>query len=67
MRRVRPIALTVGSQAVGLHRTFAEAPASAPFLLINSAGYLEVAVPHDRADERTGLTPGTFATLTLSP
>ena len=39
-------------------RTYAEAGGADPFLLVNSAGYLEVAVDRGRADECLGLHRG---------
>jgi S-adenosylmethionine hydrolase len=46
-------------------RTFADAVGDEPFLLVNSAGYLEVAVQRGRADLVTGLVPGARPVLTV--
>jgi S-adenosylmethionine hydrolase len=47
------------------HRTYAEATDDRPFLLINSAGYLELAVAGDSAAARLGLEPGAEVDLTV--
>ena len=44
-------------------RTFADAPPGEPFLLVNSAGYVELAVAGGRADQRLGLSRGDLVTL----
>jgi S-adenosylmethionine hydrolase len=48
-----------------LRRTFADEPGSDPFLLVNSAGYLEVAVRNGRADTVLNLAPGDRPVLTV--
>jgi len=46
-------------------QTFAEAGEGEPVLLVNSAGYLEIAVREGRADERLGLARGSEVTLSF--
>lgn len=46
-------------------RTFADGPAGRPFLLVNSAGYLELALRESRADEALGLGPDSAPLLTV--
>jgi S-adenosylmethionine hydrolase len=48
-------------------RTFDDAVGEEPFLLVNSAGYLEVAVRRGRADQVSGLGPGARPVLTVVP
>ena len=47
-------------------RTFGDAVGAEPFLLINSAGYLEVAVQGGRADLVLGLAAGARSVLTVT-
>jgi S-adenosylmethionine hydrolase len=47
-----------GTTVERLRRTYADADTDAPFLLFNSAGFLEIAVREGRADERLGLKAG---------
>ncbi len=49
---------TPGGEVSSVRRTYAEAEGSAPFLLLNSAGYLEIAVREGRADRALGLARG---------
>jgi S-adenosylmethionine hydrolase len=46
------------------HRTYQEGSSGAPFLLVNSAGYLEVAIYGGRAADALRLSPGIRLTLT---
>jgi S-adenosylmethionine hydrolase len=46
-------------------RTYGDADAQQPFFLINSAGYLEIAVQTGRADQRLGLRTGVHPELTV--
>lgn len=48
------------------HRTYGEAPPGAPFMLINSAGYLEVALRDASAASLLGLEAGDEAILRIS-
>lgn len=60
--------VTVATRDVSVDRvfrTFSDAPPAHPFLLINSAGYLEIAVREGRADEALGLDAGTEVELSL--
>lgn len=56
---------TPAGEVAEFRRTFAEGSGSAPFLLLNSAGYLEVAVWVGRADAALGLAVGSRPVLTL--
>ena len=49
---------TSGTTVDELRRTYADAATEAPFLLFNSAGFLEIAVREGRAAERLGLKAG---------
>lgn len=63
-----PLRLVAGDREVrAFHRTFADAEHGAPFLLVNSSGYLEVALREARADHALGLEPGSNALLTIEP
>jgi hypothetical protein len=54
-----------GGTVVAFRRTFADQTGSAPFLLVNSAGYVEIAVKNGRADDALQLTPGAPTVLTV--
>ena len=56
-----------GGSVTRLTRNYAGTGRGGPVLLINSAGYLEVAVEGARADQRLGLHPGGVAQLTVLP
>jgi S-adenosylmethionine hydrolase len=58
---------TPGRRVDTFHATYGEAPAGEPFLLINSAGYLELAVRNGRADEALDLRLDMEVLLTVSP
>ena len=47
-----------GTSVETVRRTFADGPPGIPFLLVNSAGYLEIAMREDSAARRLGLTRG---------
>jgi len=47
-----------GHAAIPFHDTYARAPSGRPFLLWNSAGYLEIAVPDGSAARRLDLAAG---------
>jgi len=55
---------TPGGEVARFRRTFADARGEGPFLLVNSAGYLEVAVWGARADAVLGLGLGSRPVLT---
>ena len=46
-------------------RTYGLPSTGEPFMLVNSAGYLELALAGSRADTRLDLRPGAFVELTL--
>ena len=46
-------------------RTYGSPSSGDPFALVNSAGYLELALAGSRADRRLDLRPGAFVELTL--
>ena len=51
--------VVVGDEIIeGFHRTYAEAPPGRPFLVWNSAGFLEIAIREGRASDALGLAPG---------
>ena len=52
-----------GGQVTRFVETYGQASGTEPFFLINSAGYLEVAVDSGRADEALGLRAGTHPEL----
>jgi S-adenosylmethionine hydrolase len=52
-------------QVARFHTTYARAEGAEPFFLINSAGYLEVAVRGGRADEALGLRAGMHPELRI--
>jgi len=58
---------TPGAEVVRFRRTFADARGEGPFLLVNSAGYLEVAVWGARADALLGLGLDSRPVLTPGP
>jgi S-adenosylmethionine hydrolase len=65
-----PIEAGIAVEAAGqrvdhIFRTFADAPHGEPFLLVNSAGYLEIAVREARADETLGLASGCDVEVSL--
>jgi S-adenosylmethionine hydrolase len=49
---------TPGGEIDRLHRTYGEAEGDSPFLVVNSAGYVEIAVNGRDAADRLGLRPG---------
>lgn len=51
-------ALSSGTVVFEVRRTFGDGPLGAPFLIVNSAGYLEVAMREDSAARRLALAPG---------
>jgi S-adenosylmethionine hydrolase len=54
-----------GGSVSRLVRTYDDAPAGEPCLVVGSSGYLEVALPLGRADARLGLARGAVVTLEL--
>lgn len=56
-----------GGEIDGLHRTFQDGSSGQPFMLVNSAGYLEVAVREGRAADDLGLSLGMRLSLTAAP
>ncbi len=56
---------TPAGEVTEFRRTFAEGGGSRPFLLVNSAGYLEVALWKGRADAALGLEVGSRPVLTV--
>ncbi len=50
-----------------LRRTFQDGESGKPFMLINSAGYLEIAIREGRAADDLGLTLGMRLSLTAAP
>jgi S-adenosylmethionine hydrolase len=55
----RPAQVAVGGRPVGLRvRTYAEAPRGTPVALASSVGLLEIAVTHDSAARRLGVSVG---------
>ncbi len=62
----RPFQLNLGQAAIThLSRTFAEARAGEPALIVGSSGYLEVVVNQDSAARRLGVAPGAPVDLTV--
>ena len=55
---------TPGGSVAEFHRTFADGRGAGPFLLINSAGYLEIALWGARADAALGLSLDSRPVLT---
>ena len=58
---------TPGGTVSELRRTYGDGEGKGPFLLFNSADYLELAVREGRADERLGLKPGDEVLLMVQP
>jgi S-adenosylmethionine hydrolase len=56
---------TPGGVVDRFRRTYGSPGSGEPFLLANSAGYLELAFTGARADTRLGLRPGAFVELIL--
>ena len=56
---------TPRTAVTSFRRTYGEAPADEPFLLINSAGYLEIAIRGGSAQAALGLRIGMRAQLTV--
>jgi S-adenosylmethionine hydrolase len=56
---------TSGATVDDFRRTYAEAETAVPFLLFNSAGFLEIAVREGRAAERLGLKAGDDVEVTV--
>lgn len=56
---------TPGAIVDRFQRTYGPPGCGEPFLLVNSAGYLELALAGARADERLELRPGAWVELTL--
>jgi len=56
---------TPGGTVTRFQRTYGAAPHADPFLLVNSAGYLELALFGARADRRLGLRSGMLVELTI--
>jgi hypothetical protein len=51
-------ALPSGTVVSDVRRTFGDGPPGAPFLVVNSAGYLELAIREESAARRLALVPG---------
>lgn len=51
-------ALASGTVVSEVRRTFADGPPGMPFLVVNSAGYVEIAMREESAARRLGLAPG---------
>jgi hypothetical protein len=51
-------ALPSGTLVTEVRRTFGDGPPGSPFLVVNSAGYVEVAMREEPAARRLGLAPG---------
>ena len=56
---------TPGGIVTRFQRTYGSPSSGDPFALVNSAGYLELALAGSRADRRLDLRPGAFVELTL--
>jgi S-adenosylmethionine hydrolase len=56
---------TPGGIVSRFRRTYGLPSSGEPFMLVNSAGYLELALAGSRADKRLDLRPGAFVELTL--
>ena len=57
--------ITPGGEVTAFRRTFGDAPGSDPFLLLNSAGYLEIALKNGKANVVLDLAPGARPVLTI--
>jgi S-adenosylmethionine hydrolase len=58
---------TSGGEVREFRRTYADGSGPGPFLLINSAGYLELALDSGPVDRRLNLSLGTEVELTVGP
>ena len=56
-----------GEAITTLHRTYGDAAGDGPFLLFNSAGYLEIAVREGRLADRLGIVAGDEVIVTVEP
>ncbi len=60
-------ALASGTAVSDVRRTFGDGPFGAPFLVVNSAGYVEIAMREDSAARRLALAPGQEVQISPRP